>query len=394
MTFPLVTLAAQVTTDGISAPTFADILTSLKTSFRLIYGDDAYLEADSQDGQFLALIAQGIHDCNNACIAVYNSFSPATAVGVGLSNVVRINHMERLEATKSQVNLTLTGVAGTIITDGQVADLEGNKWNLPPTVTIGVGGTIAVTATADQAGALQAPIGTVTKIMTPVAGWQTVTNPNAATPGEPVESDAALRIRQEQAPALSSYSILQGLAAAINAIPGVTYGTIYENDTNAVDGNGLPAHSIAVVVKGGDLNVIAETIFKKKGSGVATHGTTTVQVTDVSGALKDIKFFIPTEVALKVTVTLTAGVGYNTTIGDRIRMEVAAFINRLSIGEDLVVNRLYAPALLNGDADSETYKISSIQAGLFSGSVGTADVTMAFTEKAVCIFTNVTVVVL
>jgi hypothetical protein len=65
-TYPLPTLSAQVTSAGISAPAYSDILLSLQASFRAIYGSDAYLEADSQDGQFLAIMAQAINDCNQS----------------------------------------------------------------------------------------------------------------------------------------------------------------------------------------------------------------------------------------------------------------------------------------------------------------------------------------
>ena len=64
MTFPLATLAAAVTSAGIAAPSYSDILTSLQTSFRAIYGADVYLGADTQDGQLLAIVALAIHDAN------------------------------------------------------------------------------------------------------------------------------------------------------------------------------------------------------------------------------------------------------------------------------------------------------------------------------------------
>lgn len=392
-TYPLPTLAAQITATGVSVPAYADILASLQAEFKLIFGDDAYLGADSQDGQLLAVFAQAIHDCNMATLAVYNSFSPQTAVGVGLSNVVKINHMRRQVPTKSQVNVTLTGVNGTTITNGQVADTEGNRWLLPSSVTIPPGGSIVVTAQAEKAGAIGAPIGAVNRITTPVAGWQGVTNASAASPGLPVESDAALRFRQTQAPALSSYTVLQGIAAAINALPGVTYGKIYENDTGSTDSNGLPAHSIAVVVKGGVAQSIAETIYAKKAPGVATHGSTTVTIVDVAGVNRDIKFTVPAEIPIKATVTLTPSTGYTTAIAESIKAAVAAHVNALKIGEDVVVNRLMVPALLNGAPESLTYVVVSVQAGLVSGSVGSSDVVITYTNKATMLASNVTITV-
>lgn len=83
-------LAATVTASGISAPDYQTILNTLTGYFHQIYGDDVYLETDSKDGQMLAIYARGIHDANNMAIAVYNSFSPATAQGRGLASNVKL----------------------------------------------------------------------------------------------------------------------------------------------------------------------------------------------------------------------------------------------------------------------------------------------------------------
>lgn len=392
-TYPLPTLACSISVAGITSPSYDDILASLKASFKIIYGDDAYLEPDSQDGQWLAILAQGFHDCNQATIAAYNSYSPQTAVGVGLSNAVKLNHMERLVPTKSQVNLTLIGVAGTTIINGIVADGEGNRWMLPALVNIPSEGTITVTATAEKAGAITAPINTVVRIQTPTAGWQSATNPNPATPGLPVETDAQLRARQELTPALNAVTVLEGIVAAIKALPGVIYGTCYHNDGDAVDANGLPGHSIALVVKGGDSAAIGSTLARKKSPGVATYGTTTVTVVDSTGTPESINYFVPTEKPCKVAISVTVESNYTTAIAQQIKDSVAAFINGLSIAEDLVVNRLYSAALLYGAAESETYKITSLQAGLVSGAVGSSDVVISFIEKATCLASDVTITV-
>ena len=391
-TYPLPTLAPLIDRNGIIAPSFADILASLQASFRIIYGDDAYLEPDSQDGQLLAVFAQALHDSNQATIAAYNSFSPQTALGVGLSNVVKINHMQRLIATKSQVNVTLTGVAGTTIINGIVGDSDGNQWLLPTITTIPPGGSVIVTATAANVGAINAPIGTVTLLLTPTAGWHTATNASTATPGQPIESDAELRARQEITPAINAYTVLTGLAAALKSLSGVTYGTIYENDTGTTDSVGIPAHSIACVVKGGDATEVAQTIYDRKAPGVGTHGTTTVAIADISGAMRDINFFIPTEIAIKVAITLVAGDAYTTAIADEIKAAIVAHINGLDIGEDMITNRLYVPAQLAAAADGKAYKVTVLEAALApSGTLSSADIVIAFNEKAICVVTDITI---
>ena len=88
-------LSAKVTAEGISAPDYQTILSTLISYFQQIYGSDAYLEPDSKDGQMVALMALAIHDANNTAITVYNCFSPATGYGAALTSNVKINGISR-----------------------------------------------------------------------------------------------------------------------------------------------------------------------------------------------------------------------------------------------------------------------------------------------------------
>lgn len=394
MDYPLATLAPTITAAGISAPSYSDLLTSLQVSFRSIYGPDAYIEADSQDGQLVALVARAIHESNQAAISVFNSFNPQFAQGVGLSNVVKINHIARLVPTKSNVDVRLTGVAGTVITNGIVADALGNKWVLPAYVAIASTGLITVTATSEQDGAIPAAIGDINRILTPTAGWQTVSNLVSAALGQPVESDASLRARQEVSPAMNSVSVLDGITANIRELSGVNYVRPYENDTNTTNLDGLPAHSISMVVQGGDNVEIGTTILNRKGPGVGTFGTTSVNIVDVSGALRVIQFSRPVLVPIHVLVTLQVGDSYTSVIGVAIRQAIADYINALLIGEDVIAMRLAVPAMLNGAADSLTYKLMSVETSLTSGSFASADLVIAYNGKATCDIANVMVTVI
>ncbi|ENF6322194.1 baseplate J/gp47 family protein, partial [Salmonella enterica subsp. enterica serovar Newport] len=273
-------LSATVTAQGISAPDYQTILDKLTSYFRQIYGSDAYLEPDSKDGQMVALWALSVHDANNTAITVYNSFSPTTAQTAALSSNVKINGITRKIATNSTADLLLTGTAGTTITNGSARDKNGIIWNFPASVTIGVDGTMLVTATCASSGAVAALAGTITTINTPTRGWTSVTNPAAATVGAPAETDAELRIRQGQSVAIPSITPFEGVDGAIANIAGVTRHKLYENDTGKTDGNGLPPHSISAIVDGGDVTEIARTIRGNKGQGVRTWGKTSVTVPD------------------------------------------------------------------------------------------------------------------
>lgn len=385
--------APTIDSNGITAPQFADILAYLQAQYRSIFGADAYLGNDSQDGQFIGVIAAAINDNNAAAVAVYNSMSPATAQGNGLSNNVKINGIARLVATNSTVDVTIVGVAGTVITNGIVGDTNNNTWNLPSSVTIPTSGAITVTATAAKAGAITAAAATVTSIKTPTAGWQTVTNASAAAVGNPVETDAALRVRQAASVALPSLTVLDGIVGAVESVTGVTIAKAYENDSGLTDANGLPAHSIALVVQGGDSTAIAQAIAAKKTPGAYTAGTTSVTVTDAGGFSNTIRFYRPTAKPISVEVKLKAINNYTSIIGDEIKAQVAAYINGLGVGDDVLIPRLYLPAQLGGAADSLTYELVSVKAAVKPGTVGTTDLTIAFNELATCAVADVSIVV-
>ena len=352
-TYPLATHACTVTSTGIFSPAYTDILASLQASYTGIYGADTYLGNDSMDGQFLAILAQAIYDGNQADVAVYNSFSPATATGTGLSSVVKINGLQRLAPSNSSVPVLITGTVGTIIANGIITDNFQNNWALPSTVTIPVAGSITVTATAQVAGAITALAQTFA-IATPVAGWQSAVSSVAATPGAPTETDSALRQRQSNSTALPALSVVGGIYAAIANITGVQRLYVYENDTGSPDVNGLPAHSIAVVVQGGSAQTIAQTIELKKTPGTYTYGTTTATVYDAAGLPVMINFFVLSLITMSVRMVATALTGYVSTTGTTVQSVIASYLSTLSIGQDSYLNKLWGPANLYGDDATTT----------------------------------------
>lgn len=372
---------------------YPTILQWLKDEYKAIYGADVYLEADSQDGQFLAIEAKAMYDTAVLAASIYNSFSPASAQGVGLSRVVKINGIKRQTATKSTVDLTIGGTVGTVIINGVAQDTLGQKWNLPASVTIPLAGTINVTASAVEDGAITAQAGTITKIYTPTLGWQTVTNALAATPGAPVETDAELRVRQTGSVALPSLSVFEGTKGAVANVSGVTRSEGYENDDDVADADGIPGHSIAMVVEGGDNTEIAEAIAEHKTPGTKTYGTTSVTVNDRYGQPNVINFYRPTTVQIKVQVQVTALAGYTTGYDTLIKAAVAEAINALKIGADVILSKLYVPANLPGTEEGSTYNIIDIQIAKVGDAFGTSNVAILFNEAAACLEANVTVVV-
>lgn len=389
--YPLATLAPIIGPTGISILSFEDILLSLIATFQSIYGADIYIPPDSQDYQWLVALATAINDQNQATVAAYNSFSPVYAQGSGLSALVKINGLAREPGSSSTAILTIAGVVGTEIQNGVAQDANGNLWDLPPLVIIPETGAIQVTATCATLGAVAAPANTITTIYTVVLGWQSVTNASAATIGAPVESDAILRQRQAASTALPAQTPLQSILAAVANISGVERYAIYENSTSATDANGLPPHSIAVVVEGGDIDDVAQVIEEKKSPGTGTYGTTSVIVDDPVDLPITINFFELSLTPIYVIVTIQPLANYVSSTAAVIQAAIVAFINALSIGGDVFFNSMFGPATLYGNPLASTFKVTSIAIGTAPSPSGISDIDIAFNAAASCSVANVTV---
>jgi uncharacterized phage protein gp47/JayE len=363
---------------------FPTFLLYLQQQYQGIYGADVYLEPDSQDGQLLSVFAQALFDVASVGSSTYNSFSPATAQGTGLSRNVKINGLTRKSPSNSTVDITIVGQAGTVITNGVVQDTLSQKWDVP-TTTIPGGGSITVTATAQEVGAQAAAANTVTTIFTPTLGWQTVTNTLAATPGAPVESDAELRVRQSVSTSDPSLTVLDGTTGAIANLPGVQKVQPYENDTGTDDANDIPGHSICMVVLGGDDVAIAEEIALHKTPGCGTFGNTSETVTDAHGMPLIISFQRPTPATIDVVIDGGALAGWSTDFIPEIQQAVADYLNSLPIGAVVYQSQIYRPAYLIGNPNGSTYNIATITIAKNGGSPVSTSIALNFDENPVCV---------
>lgn len=371
--------------------------TWIRDQYRGIYGADVYLEADSQDGEFLDILALAFYQTAALGASIYNSFSPSSAQGTGLARLVKINGMTKRSATYSTVDLTIVGQAGTVLgTVGNPAvaiDTLEQKWNIPVGTTIPGPGTITITATAQEQGAIEAAANTVNRIFTPTRGWQTVNNSTAASPGTAVETDAELRVRQAQSTANPSTTVFDGTVGAVQNLEGVTRARGYENDTGSTDANGIPAHSISVVVEGGSAPAIAETILLHKTPGCGTYGDTTETVTDPRGMPVNIKFERPTLVPITVQIIISVNAGYTSGYATDIANALAAAITALGIGNDVLYTKLFIPAYLQGTPAFGTFDIVSIEIKRGVDPLAAANVDIEWNEIADCNpLTNVTVI--
>ncbi len=351
-------VAPIVDEKGIRAPTFPDVLSYLKDQYRIIYGKDSYLEPDSLDGQFLGVIALAISDCNAACVQVYNSFSPKTALSDALTRNVKINGIKRSLATYSTVDVLIKGQAGTAIKNGVVGGDD--KWILPKLVTIPAAGSIVVTAIAEKSGAVLAVAGSITSKLTPTRGWDSVINQTSSSIGQDVEPNIKLRQRQALSVSIQSQSLSDGLRGALLSLSNVTRCKIFENKTTVIDANKIPAKNMCVIVYGGDSKDIAKLIHIKKSMGCGLFGNTSVTVLNAFNEPDVIQFYRPNVVSISFKLGITTNDAYSADTEEHIKQLLADYVNALDIGDRIAQNKLYGAANLYGAEQSQTYEVNSI----------------------------------
>lgn len=380
MTTPVCTVDAL----GIHKPTYAECHDYFRTSYRGIYGQDIYIDPDSQDGQLLALLALALDDVNGECVSAYNAFSPSTAQGNGLSRVVKINGIARKVPSASTALLTIGGVAGTVIENGIVSDINGVQWLLPSPVTIPIEGQTLVTATCSTIGAVSAAANTINDILTPVLGWQTANNEQAADIGQPTEIDGQLRVRQSISTMVASRSIFEGTIGAVAEISGVTRFRGYENDTLFMDDVGVPANSIAIVIDGGNAQTVVNTIGVTKPPGIPTFGTTVGTYTDQYGIPHRIFYSPVVDVPVTWQANITKLTGYTSDIATSIKQELSDWTNALGIGNSVDRAQGYMAAQLYGAPSSKMFRLTSLKIARDGNTLAEQNIGMAYNEAPLC----------
>jgi len=369
---------------GLHIPSYSDIRDDLIQQAKSIYGQDIYLGADSQDYQLISVISIKSYDTMLALQEIFNSRGPGTAIGSALDGIVKINGISRGVETFSTAIVTLTGTAGTLISNGIVQDNSGYKWSVPEAV-IGQDGTISVMVTCQQAGPISVIPGDITKIVTPTYGWATVLNTSYATIGKYKESDSELRARQEISTAQASRTLLEGLKGSLASISSVTRSEVYENDTSVINANGLPPHSITAVIEGGLDYDIAQAIFLKKGPGCYTNGSVIVVITDFYEQQTNIRFYRPVYVDVDVTVDIKQLPGYNSQTTLDIQTAINDLLNSVGMGiKSIPISSFWGSVLsVMTNLAQPTFSVLSIVAARHGQSQSTQDIKTYSVDEAI-----------
>ena len=303
--------------------------------------------------------------------ATYTSSASATASEIlnGLKAVIDLNHPL----------LTATIPFGDELAIWRADVFQVSNFSVSAGLLINKVGKLGQ-LTCSVNGAVEQEANTLNTILTPVLGWDFVTNPVAASPGRLAETDEELRIRFRNTKLERSSNILDSLYSALLNVPNVEEVAIYENDTDVTDTNGVSPHSFFPVVLGGSSQVIAETIWRNKPMGISSEGNTVVTVTDSQGFTHDIGFERPNPVTVYIDITLSLDTESLTPFpgdgADQIRSEIISYAkDNFGVGRDIIYSRLFTP--MNKIAG---HQVDSLFIGTSPAPSGTSNIAVAFNE--------------
>lgn len=300
--------------NGLQVITQNELVNNLTQSFQDIYGADINVDSNSPDGQIINIFAQSLEDFYELLSQVNASFDPDQAVGTVLDQRCAINGIQRKGGTYTYVNIDVT-TDRSVTLDGldqvapeqayTVSDGEGNLFVLSATSSISTGVSTLVFR-ALNVGSVEVLPNTITTPVTVILGVTSVNNPSGALQqGVNEETDAELRERRKQSVSISNQGYTDGLLAALLNIEDVTSANVYQNRTSTTDADGIPGHSIWVVVLGGTNEEIGQVMDNKVAGGVGMKGNTSVVVHQSDGTNAVYYFDRPTGEILYASIDIT-----------------------------------------------------------------------------------------
>lgn len=197
-------------------------------------------------------------------------------------------------------------------------------------------GVVDVAMQAQSTGVIAALAGELATIATPVTGWLSVVNLEDAALGQARETDASLRLKREEELASSGNATADAIRANILALDAVESCRVFYNDTDAVDADGVPPHSVEVLVLGGVDQEIADEVFASVAAGIGYYGNQTDTVTDSNGVSHTVKWSRPVEVPIWVRLDVVKYAATFPSDGEtQIKTAVAAYGDSLGVGRSV-----------------------------------------------------------
>ncbi|RNM07693.1 baseplate J/gp47 family protein [Dickeya undicola] len=387
---------AEITKNGAAGTTLNAYLEVMRQRYLDI--DDGWnINPESPDGQVIAAWCETLANLDEAIISAYHSADPNSAVGQQLDRIAAFAGIERLDATFSNTTVNFIGSALTEIPAGTLVRnrITGTLWATDSAVATDTTGVATVSVICTTPGAQVANSGNLSIIATPVGGIVSVTNPNPASLGRDEESNNAFRVRRNESVAFPGNNQIDNIYAALVNIDGVKQVRIYENTESSPDENGVDAHSMAIIIDGGQQADIVATMAVRKNPGCGLNrynsipNKISVDTLTPRGNSFTATFFRPEIIPVFVRVEIVSDSRFD---DEQIKRDIVnysavgfdettGFAKRgFRIGEVVGAGRLFTPA--NYIVAAAGY-VRDIFVGTSADAVNQTSVPIAFNQLAV-----------
>lgn len=328
--------------------------------YEVCYGRNGFVlpancQVKGNDGEKYNIAAPALITLDN-CVSVTLTIRSVTAgevFGFILNKKLRVSYtatdVDNVSAVYSKVLQQITGDewSGRILDDNLVLQQTERRYGgiVVPTetfVVVEVGSPIKFIA--ENYGAIEPLLNTVTSINTNYDGWTAASNESEAYVGRNPETVTELRQRYAAAVYRTSRSMKESIRAALMDLPDVDSVTVYENRMDE-EVDGMKPHSFEVIIHGGDDIQIAQTILEKGPIGIDSNGTIEMAVADTEGVQEKIYFSRPREIAIYVQV-MVHEYSEESLPGDLVNTIKDIIVksgSNLGMGKDVIAQRFLGP---------------------------------------------------
>ncbi len=415
-------MAYGLTTDGLIIKTLTVIRDELAQRLRDTFGNSIRLDDRAILGQMVGILSEVTALIWELIEQVNSSQDPDKATGAALDALCTLTGTFRPPASYSVVALTLTGTPTTVVdvdsiaktssTDISFQTLEAatitalDAWVTATLYVIGdrvtsggnayqatVGGTSAtapttedeeitdgsvtwtflgngtgainVSARTTETGGLVASARDIDTIDTATGGWDSVINLLDATVGREVATDEELRLLREAELASPGNTPIDALRGDLLGVPEVLAVTVFANNTDDTNVDGVPPHAVECMIKTVDPvptgfdQSIWDALLANVAAGIRTHGDVVGTSTDSQGTDHTMKFSRPEELDIYVIVNVTVDEDEYPADGDDLIADaIVAWGDEQLTGKDAVASAITAQAFsVDGVLDVTSVKI-------------------------------------
>ena len=379
-----------VTNSGFVPKPYSVILEELKQAAKSEFGEDIDLSENSRLLRFIEICAKREDELWQLAEDAYYAGFIDFATGSSLDFLAALVGYKRIEARKATGTVTfsrstaatedITSPAGTRVATAE----ESVVFRTPEGGGLQAGSTrVDARMEAVEAGSAgNVAANTITEIVDPGSGIESVNNANPTSGGRDAETDEEFRYRIKSTIQSLGKATLDAILAKVRNVEGVKSVKIEENDTmdDYTSEGGLPPKSFRVFVWGGDDSAVAQAIFDAKPAGIQPYGSVSATAYDIDGNPHTVYFERPTEVAIYIDVQVTTDGSAVTE--QEVKDAIKAYFDTLELGGDVIYNKIVAAVMdIQGVVDVDV-KIDTASPPAGISNIAIADDEIAVTDDA------------